>query len=269
MSGLLSSFFPYKLCLITGQHQSRFLNPAFDDMLLLQCDSELLRNQKSPHFTSFASPTVLNIGGKVPLWCQTGHWYTFQVCDCTLRETIYPLSLDCPLSKQVAGTTKHQLEQEAKIEHFYIPKAVNTGLNFLFCWRSKDCCLWPHKLQDSSGWRKKLVNRRFESLDQQEVWVGRRGPLFVSTLITTAVGPWARPLRALTAAWVRHWDRPLLLVCRMGQMHRTNSEDPSSCFPWNSCEMINISSVTWFQVGIKLETRFWHCSRCVISYVIT
>lgn len=156
-----------------------------------------------------------------------------------------------------------------EIEHFYIPKAANTGLNFLFCWRSKDCCLWPHKLQDSSGWRKKLVNGRFESLDQQEIWVGRSGPLFVSTLITTAVGPWARPLRALTAAWVRHWDRPLLLVCRMGQMHRTNREDPSSCFTWNSCEMINISSVTWFQVGIKIETRFWHCSRCIISYVIT
>lgn len=28
---------------------------------------------------------------------------------------------------------------------------------------------------------------------------------------------------------------------------------------------VNISSVTRFQVGIKIETRFWHCSRCVMS----
>lgn len=49
ISGLFSSFFfPHKLCLIAGQHQSRFSNPAFHDMLLLQCVSELLRNEKIP-----------------------------------------------------------------------------------------------------------------------------------------------------------------------------------------------------------------------------
>lgn len=65
MSGLLSSFFFHTNC-VSSQVNIKAGSSTlhFDDTLLLQCDSELLRNQKSPHFTSFALPTVLNIGGE-------------------------------------------------------------------------------------------------------------------------------------------------------------------------------------------------------------
>lgn len=68
----------------------------------------------------------------------------------------------------MAATTKHQLEREAKIERFYIPKVA--------------CC--DSSVIARQQWLKK------EACEQKVGIPGRRRCLlFVSTLITTAVGP--------------------------------------------------------------------------------